>query len=330
MSRRIERSIARREEKALEEVQTKEVGQNPSTIPSQTSYSLPPRDILKLFFDSFHLLFQSSNLEVFIQGVKGHLFNREYIEAFNNDDKRMAYCCRWTPSRALAYSSLFASLGEIKQLIQSQNANVLSIGGGAGGELAALCSILTKSIVDDGKSEELDFNIDLVDIADWGKIITKLHSEIRKTWFGNNKFEDSIRINFKQHDILNNDFNLSTYDFITLVFTTNELFKENKKKSLQFFQGLNKNCKPGTLLLITESAGSYSHIEIGSKKFPIQFLIDTILLGKNYQKNPDEGDWELINESDSCWYRIGNDQQEFEYPLKLENMRFFFRLYRKK
>ncbi|KAH3688538.1 hypothetical protein WICPIJ_000459 [Wickerhamomyces pijperi] len=333
MSRRIERSIARREllraEYGDSDDEDYEISETPNTIPSITKHSLPPRDILKLFYDSFHLLFDSPDLEKFIQSVKTELYNREYLAAFDNDDKRMAYCCRWSPSRALAYTSLFGSLIEVRELIQSQEANVLLIGGGAGAELAAVCSVLTKAIVDNDASEDLDFNIDLFDIADWSRITNKLSSEIRKTWF-NNKYQDEIKINFKNHDILNHSTDFSTYNFISLLFTTNELFKEDKKKSLQFFQQLNQTCEPGTLLLITESAGSYSHIEIGTKKFPIQFLIDTILLGKHYQKNPDDGDWELVRQTDSCWYRVGNDPNEYSYPLKLENMRFFFRLYRKK
>lgn len=76
---------------------------------------------------------------------------------------------------------------------------------------------------------------------------------------------------------------------------------------------------------MAESAGSYSHITVGSKKFPVQFLIDTILAGK-----PTSGDgaWEIIEQEESCWYRI--NANEVDYPIKLENMRFFYRLYRKK
>lgn len=101
--------------------------------------------------------------------------------------------------------------------------------------------------------------------------------------------------------------------------------QKKRKETIKFLQLLNSNCRQGSLLLIAESAGSYSHIKIGDKNFPVQFLIDTILVGKPGLNN---GSWEIISQSDSSWYRI--NQKEVDYPMKLENMRFFYRLYIKK
>lgn len=71
-------------------------------------------------------------------------------------------------------------------------------------------------------------------------------------------------------DVLNanhdSSLQLNSLDLITLLFTTNELFSEDKAKSIRFFQALD-NCQPGAHLLIAESAGSYSHITVGTKKF---------------------------------------------------------------
>jgi 25S rRNA (uracil2843-N3)-methyltransferase len=296
-----------------------------SAIPATSKHALPSNDILRLFQQSFKYLFDSPNLELFVQTVKGDLFNRDYMKAFGDDDRRMAYCVRWTPSRALAYSSLLASLDETREIICGDETNILVIGGGACGELAAMSSIYTQSQSLKGTNEPRSHvNINLIDIADWTRIVGKMVSEIRKNW----TYQDpeAFNVNFSHDDVLSMDpssLNLGSLDLITTMFTTNELFAEDKARSLRFFQLLNKECQSGCYLIITESAGSYSHIEIGTKKFPIQFLIDTILLGKD-QKS---GDWELIKQSDSCWYRCDKD---FEYPLKLENMRFFFRLYRKK
>lgn len=296
-----------------------------SIMPAASKHSLPPDDTLRLFQDSFKFLFDSPNLEIFVQTVKGDLYNRDYSKAFSDDDRRMAYCVRWTPSRALAYGSLLATLDETKEVICSDESNVLVIGGGACGELAAISSIYTQSQSLKGAAEARSrINIDLVDIADWSKIVGKMANEIKKKWTYQDL--DAFNVNFSCNDILTMDpadLNLGSLDLITTMFTTNELFAEDKAKSLRFFQSLNKECQSGCYLLITESAGSYSHIEIGTKKFPIQFLVDTILLGKDQQS----GDWECVKQNDSCWYRC---DKGFQYPLKLENMRFFFRLYRKK
>ncbi|CCH43906.1 hypothetical protein BN7_3461 [Wickerhamomyces ciferrii] len=295
-----------------------------SNIPAVTKDSLYTNDILKLFQDSFNHILSSPSLEGFIQKVKSDLYNRDYISAFGQDDKRMAYSARWTPSRALCYSSLFSSLKEVKEVITDQNSKVLCVGGGAGGELIGLSSVFTQSRDFLNKDKyKSKLNIKLIDIADWTTIVTQLTSKVKKNWLYDEP--DSLEVDFINDDVISVDpasLHLTDLNLITLLFTTNELFAEDKAKSIRFFQALNKLCQSGAYLLISESAGSYSHITVGSKKFPIQFLIDTILLGKK-----GEGEWELVNKSDSCWYRC---EKDYQYPMKIENMRFFFRLYRKK
>jgi 25S rRNA (uracil2843-N3)-methyltransferase len=294
-------------------------------IPPSTEFTLPSNDLLNLFKNSFKYLFESEDMEQFIQVVKGDLYNRDYQKAFSDDDRRMAYCVRWTPSRALAYSSLFSSLDEVREVLTQSDSHVLSVGGGAGGELVALSSLFaaSKDFLDQ-EAEKFQLQVDLVDIADWSNIVKKLTDQVQSNWLYSDP--ESMKVNFIQDDVLQLDEayskNIPTLDLITLLFTTNELFAADRAKSIRFFQSLSK-CKKGAYLLISESAGSFSHITVGTKKFPIQFLIDTVLLGKDTKS----GDWELVNQSESCWYRCAPD---LEYPLKLENMRFFFRLYRRK
>lgn len=322
MSRRSERSQIRHLEKSTEAGAL--AGDVLSTIPPSTAHSLPSNDLLKLFQDSFRFLLNSPNLQEFIQLVKGDLYNRDYIQAFGDDDRRMAYSVRWTPSRALCYSSLFSSLKEIRDTITTKDSKVLCIGGGASGELVGLCSVFAQSRDFYNKDQyRSKFDITLIDIADWSLIVQKLTSEIKKNWLYNEP--DYLNVDFLNEDVLNSDattLDLKSLNLITLLFTTNELFAEDKARSIRFFQSLN-NCQTGSYLLIAESAGSYSHIMVGTKKFPIQFLIDTILLGKDGSS----GGWELVKKSDSCWYRC---EKDYDYPLKLENMRFFYRLYKKK
>lgn len=303
-----------------------------------------------------------------IQDVKSSLYNREFLNAFDSDEKRVAYCCRWSPSRAVAYASVFASLKPLRKILQCQiynededsendseseqedhdddvvhrmsnlnieqkDTNVLCIGGGAGGELVALASIFTPSrdfsakySTSKDKKTPANLNVSLVDIADWSIVLNRLEKALTENWL----HDEAIHFNIDSsvNDVLSltpKELNLGNLDMITLLFTTNELFLENKAGSIRFLQQLNAYCKPGAYLLILESAGSYSHIEIGSKKFPIQFLIDTVLLGKRGEQS--SGAWELIGEEDSIWYRCDD---KFDYALKLENMRFFYRLYKKK
>ena len=317
-----------------------------SQLPEHNEATLPPQEILDLFKRTFdHELYgdEENGLEILqeqIQEVKSHLYDRDYIGAFDNDTKRVAYCCRWSPARALGYASLFAHFDSIKEILSCSTGtdqNVLCIGGGAGAELVAIASIFTlsrpfmskyakKTEVDD-ENAAAKLNLQLVDIAQWDNVTDRILKQIETHWLYNNEF-DSFNVMSKHNDVLAMDpeqLQLSKLDLITLLFTTNELFKEQKALSIRFFQKLNQICHKGSLLLIVESAGSYSHITVGTKKFPLQFLIDTILCGQRGQES--KGDWEIIDQNDSMWYRCGN---RLDYPIKLENMRVFYRLYRKK
>ncbi|KAH3903036.1 25S rRNA (uracil2843-N3)-methyltransferase SCDLUD_000646 [Saccharomycodes ludwigii] len=326
-------------------------------LPINAKDALSPQEIIDLFKISFkHELYESDleDLKETIQAIKGYLYEREYLSAFDSEIKRIAYCCRWSPSRGISYSSLFSFIKPICNILKGfgmkengesleegiecldindnnkNTNNILCIGGGAGGELVAIASIFTLSRdfnskyykTKDNKSTSSSINLKLVDIADWSSVVNTLTKEINKNWLRD--FSSDFKVEFENRDILNiSELGLNKMDLITLLFTTNELFNEDKAGSIRFFQKLNAECHKNAYLLIAESAGSYSHITVGSKKFPLQFLIDTLLLGKRKT----DGDWELVDENDSIWYRCN---EELDYPLKIENMRFFYRLYKKK
>lgn len=320
-------------------------GKNRSAqLPVHDKNTLPPQEVIDLFKTAFndelYLEEDKEKLHGEIQGVKGDLYNRDYAAAFGDEVKRIAYCCRWSPSRATAYGSLFAHFPEITDVFTcaESDQSVLCIGGGAGSELIAMASIFaptrtftskySKDLTAEGNQEKSTLTINLVDIADWSNVLKKLTDQIEDRWLygGEMKYFD---IKFNHKSILQMDASemvLSKLNLITLLFTTNELFTEHKAESIRLLQKFNQNCNSGCHLLIVESAGSYSHITIGTKKFPIHFLIDTILVGKKGTKTVQEGSWTLVDENDSIWYR---GDTKLDYPMKLENMRFFYRLYRK-
>lgn len=295
------------------------------TIPFQANHTLRATKVIDLFLDNFKYILGSEDLQEMIQVVKGELFKRDYLSAFDSDDKRFAYVARWSPARALAYASLFASLEPIRSLFEhpERKSRVLCVGGGAASELVGMASVFCSLKLSCGDSPS-NLEMDVIDIADWSTIVANLSDYIKSHWlYDGNKFN----ANFVHGDVLVKsaaELRLPSLDLITLLFTTNELFCEKKAETIRFLQLLSSNCRKGTLLLITESAGSYSHITVGLKQFPVQFLIDTILVGKPGANN---GAWKIVDQSDSCWYRI--NEKEVAYPVKLENMRFFYRLYEK-
>lgn len=297
--------------------------------------SLPSQEVLDLFATTFENELVPLNQETLkeqIQAVKGLLYNRDYIGAFDSDINRAAYVCRWSPSRSLCYSSLFTHLTPVLETLTGKDSKILCIGGGAGGELVSFANIFTMCNVSN-RNFKGTMNVNIIDIANWDDILDRLRAEISKKWLYQEDRSDRFSVKFQNRDALKLDDNkeLGELDLITVLFTANELFTEQRAATMLFLQRLSQHCKPGCKLLIVESAGSYSHITLTSgKKFPIQFLLDTVLIGSSTQapkKHHEQGSWSLLAHDDSTWYR--NDQNDM-YALKLENMRFFYRLYEHK
>lgn len=318
MSRRAARYQAKKiaEESVIEE-------NNNHLLAFKSPHCLDPNTILQLFTACFRSILESPDLQQHIQIVKERLYHRDYLAAFDNDDKRFAYASRWSPARALAYASLFSAMDPVRDLFSDpeNTCRVLCVGGGALSELVALAALFARS-KEHYSTSPSNLDMTIVDIADWNTVVSNLSAHIRSKWVYK---PESFNASFLHKDILSLELDYSSMDLVTLLFTTNELFCEKRSETVKFLQRLNSQCHSGSLLLIAESAGSYSYITIGSKTFPVQFLVDTILVGR---PDANDGAWEIIQLSESCWYRV--DTREVTYDMKLENMRFFYRLYRKR
>ncbi|KAK9494904.1 hypothetical protein V1508DRAFT_402484 [Lipomyces doorenjongii] len=263
---------------------------------------------------------KSQTLADTIQTVKAHLYARDYAAAFDSPEYLLAYAVRWSSSRALAYLHVLGDLcPHIPAILTSPSKNpnnkknILCIGGGAGGEVLALATL-----ANDLRAKNV--NILAIDIAQWDNVFMSLRDGIRRGlgWDKDDENDDIAKDSIQLHH--NDRVDFGSLDVITIMFTTNELFAQSKPRTLTLFRHITENCKPGTLLLVLESAGSYSHIQIGSKTFPVQFLLDHIMVD-------DGAGWERVVQDDSVWFRV---QKVLKYPLELENMRFFLRLYRRK
>lgn len=302
-----------------------------------TSYdSYHEQQILDLFIRTFDEALSDLNvLSRRIQEVKAALFDRDYPTAFGSQEYLEAYVSRWTPSRALAYASLLEQLvGEalFKPHPDARPKQVLCIGGGAGGEIVGLGVLSLLGNNAQRQSQEL--HVTAIDVAEWGPVLNKITAYMGSNWV-ERPHDESIegafanlnlgpnspyKVNFINHDVLTlpeGYVDISKLDLITSMFTTNELFASSKTGTVAFLHSLSA-CQPGALLLIVESAGSYSEVTVGSKVFPVHFLIHHILSQNN--------NWELISSTDSQWFRL---PEGLSYPLQLENMRFFYRLYRR-
>lgn len=158
--------------------------------------------ILNVFCLSAPLDPDGPDLQALIQGIKGHLYNRDFAAAFGKPAYRQAYALRWSAARALGYTSILtdasrnylfhvvgpahpdgggaaaaAATGPTKSQNEGFNESytavphsppklkVVSIGGGAGAEAVALAASHRHL----NRTDELE--IIAVDNANWIDLI---------------------------------------------------------------------------------------------------------------------------------------------------------------
>ncbi|CCX05283.1 hypothetical protein FPQ18DRAFT_336990 [Pyronema domesticum] len=290
------------------------------------------KEIINLFQQTFSAALENPMLHTLLQTVKGHLFNRDYTAAFGSDENLQGYIVRWSPSRALCYRSVFLDLTDLLRDVfeteQAKDKEIVCIGGGAGAELAAAASATKFLIPRDPEESKGKVVMTGIDVAAWGPVFDKLLGGIHNGFIS----EERFTAQFKQANIL--DVDLKTVigrktRLISYLFVTNELYTESRAKTTKMFVELGSCVEKGCLLLVLESAGSYSMVKVGDKEFSMGMLLDHTLLAG--------GEWEKVVEEESRWYRLPqapvfNGQvigTGLRYPLQLENMRYFVRVFRK-
>lgn len=367
--------------------------------------------VLDVFKDAFSTRIDEE-LPLLIQKVKQHLYNRDFIKAFNGKASLEAYAIRWSPSRALAYLDIFCNLpqlvinradhsweialppfgsatgmfssmatdvndenGSLKRQQQEQQRqitvpddqmeklHIVCLGGGSGAELVALGGFwrqVDAYLGGDARehnpspgTSSLHFNVTIVDMADWSNIIQKLHSGVTVPPLlseyasisekdANVAMADSGRfdVKFVQHDILNADSRqleslLEGAKLVTLMFTLNELYQSSIKATTHLLLTMTSVLAPGSLLLVVDSPGSYSTVELNklstretSKRYPMQWLLDHTLLeaatitgGRN---SSSRRQWKKVYTQESSWFRLAGT---LKYPVDLEDMRYQLHLF---
>ena len=125
-----------------------------------------------------------------------------------------------------------------------------------------------------------------------------------------------------------------------LMFTLNELYSTSISATTNLLLGMTMLLEAGALLLVVDSPGSYSTVNIGKvtetanegseKKYPMNWLLDHTLLEAasigSSKRSKGEAQWKKLDESQSKWFRL---PQSLNYPIDLEDMRYQFHLYQR-
>ncbi|KAJ5511799.1 hypothetical protein N7453_003902 [Penicillium expansum] len=313
------------------------------------------------------------DIKSLIQTIKGLLYQRDFDSAFTEagEDLLRAYALRWSASRSLGYAGLLKGvLSWMKEeeentrgRARSKNpcTRVVSIGGGAGAEIAALAAawrdmgsqaqsleerVANVSLEDaesqkDKKTEVEDqgvsapsLSVMAVDIGNWSDVVERLSRTItsadvpfsqttkyRPPLLSEKVATETFSVAFRRADVL------------TL---PEEGLKEillGPSRTTGFMLKMTEILPPGAVLLVVDSPGSYSTLKLGKgpdgepqeRNYPMKFLLDHTLLSVA------KGKWECVYTQDSRWWR--RDAVRLRYEVGegagLEDMRFQMHVYRR-
>ena len=252
----------------------------------------------------------------------------------------------------------------------SKSRKIVCLGGGAGAELVALAGVL-HSINRSGKKSEsakadatLSLEVVLLDIADWSSVIARLHTGLTSlpvapgysvnattSTSASVVSRDTFQVECVQQDLLKMDVSelgslLEGCCLVTLMFTLNELYSTSIRATTSLLLSMTCVMQKGSLLLVVDSPGSYSTVDIGrgvksgavdapkqpttQKKYPMLWLLDHTLLAAadvdNTKPASKERQWEKLDGSESKWFRL---PQGLLYPIDIEDMRYQYHLYRR-
>jgi 25S rRNA (uracil2843-N3)-methyltransferase len=319
--------------------------------------------LLNIFKNSFAERF-ATDIQPLLQEVKSHLYNRDFTTAFGKDEYLETYAARWSPSRALGYAELFWDLREHlwsdkksrdgSGVVESNRSRkIVCLGGGAGAELVALAGVQKFAATEQREAGDGEVTMEVldVDIADWTTIVETLTNHMTtappvhkyasaaiKAANSALVSPDKLVVSFQQEDVLNADFSalkalLNNATLVTLMFTLNELYSTSLPLTQRFLLHLTSALPTGAMLLVVDSAGSYSSVTLNGaeKKYPMQWLLDHTLLRPteddgSAKTQDEEAKWEKVQEDESRWFRL---EPALQYPIELENMRMQLHLYRR-
>ncbi|OCF37038.1 cytoplasmic protein [Kwoniella heveanensis BCC8398] len=227
--------------------------------------------------------------------------------------------------------------------------HILSLGGGAGSELLSTSALIRSVLISQPHSTQRpNFTWTGIDIGNWHKVLRKIEDAVRVDWKID---EDLLKVEYIKGDLVASTteplpdasrrpdiahreaakpIDLSEImvakapKLITLLFTLTELLSQSRPRTLSLLSNITKHTPSGGLFLIVDSASDISEFSLGAegRKWPIWMIVDAVL----YQGG--KGGWEKVREEDSRWFRFPEGVGA-GWTVKLENTRYWYRLYRR-
>jgi 25S rRNA (uracil2843-N3)-methyltransferase len=333
------------------------IEEDPNATPPPEAHplsSLPTTfDILALIRHSLAPTITSPDFKGTVQTIKGLLYDKKWLEAFGDEELLDAYAGRWVPSRVLCFRELFAESEELRNFIcgmiegsgdddeeaapkaesSKSKSRIVSLGGGAGTEILAIASLIHGQRLQDrqeGKEPSTQYPSWVgVDFGPWSGVLEKFSDAFTSLW------HLDLPSPCHQMDLLkpaspdpllpliSGDTSL-----VTLIFTICELMSQSRPGTIRLIRNLTSNLRSGGLLLVADSASDIAEFELGSsgRKWPVYMVLDAMLLGTKDEEGKSQ--WVKVESEDSRWFRLPEGVAD-NWPVKLENTRYWYRLYRR-
>lgn len=302
------------------------------------------QQLLNILADHFRDTLQDPLYEKRLQAIKAHFFRRDYAAVFSNPEACVDYAVRYLPSRALAYAELFLTQPILALLYppplprrpsakrpdssSDKPKRLVAVGAGVGSELCALHLLpqLKRLQLEDDEEDAIEalqqeLGIDIVDHAEYDTFLESLLNRLQATT------PPTLRHTYHQQDILawsgSTEWTnlLAETTLLTFMFVFNELFTTSKSLTMQLIASIAKHLPSSSYVLLVESAGDVSEVKLSHHK-------DTeedkgMMVYKFWDHLPG---FEAVLSTDRQWFRI---DAALHYPLEMENVSYFTRLYRK-
>ena len=321
-------------------------------------------DILALIRHSLASTISSPDFVPTIQKIKGLLYEKKWLDAFGDESLLEAYAGRWVPSRVLCFRELLADLEHVRNVLfyergqrggnvdvngngnghgnENENAEagpsrrrIVSLGGGAGSELLAIGSLIHGQQQLESRKEVRASNTSIewvgVDYGPWTSVLDKLNKSLSELW--------SLDIPTNEHQmnlldtphpeglipLLQGDTKL-----VSILFTICELMSQSRQSTIRLLHTITTHLAPGGYLLVADSASDIAEFELGAsgRKWPIYMVLDAVLMGMKDETRDGKSQWRKVDSVDSRWFRLGDGVGE-GWPVKLENTRYWYRLYKR-
>ncbi|KAI9271815.1 hypothetical protein BDA99DRAFT_569596 [Phascolomyces articulosus] len=270
----------------------------------------PEQNILNLIQQTCVETLSREDFGKTLQTIKAGFVQRDYEGIFTADARDLqVYSAAYVPGRALCYFEIFCQPQLLKLL--ARRTTIYAIGSGSGSELVSIAAAMTRSPV-----ERQRIKLVMQDIGEWAQVLESFETTARKNWKLTN---EQLTCEYFQGDILDPTTReeraqrIASANLITFMFVMNELFV-NKPAAMELIQALVSNMKKDAYLLVVESAGSFSHLKVGNKTYMVHMLLDAVK------------DLRPLISDDARWYRY---PENVRYPIDVQNMRYFIRLYKK-